>query len=178
MSRREPVWQVYDLYRTVRLNTEYYRWQLAAVTRRNFWVEIVLAAAASSALGGVWVFSDLLDGALWKALGAVAALLAIYQPVAKPSERIRKLEERVTRYKGLGFDLRDLIHDIEDRQRYGEVEREQLRRLLRKQQEIATSYVDPRLNPRLRDRCEAIIRSELPDDHFFVPEGEHDRTVT
>jgi hypothetical protein len=169
VSRRHPVWQVYDLFRTVRLNTEYYRCQLARATRRNFWIEIVLAVSASSAVGGLWVFTDLLDGALWKGLGAVAALLAIYQPVAKPAERIRSLEERVTRYKALAFDLRELIDEIEDRQRYGDPEREQFRRLLRKRNEVATGYVDTLIDTPLRDRCEAAIRDELPDDRFFIP---------
>src|SRR5690606_5566481 len=105
---RHPVWNVYDEYRTARLNVKYYSCQLAVLQKRNFWVEVVLAASSSSAIAGLWLFQTLAGVVVWKMLGSVAAVLAIYQPLAKLTEHIRNLEERITAYRGLELDLERL----------------------------------------------------------------------
>ena len=176
LAMPNPVWNVYDEYRTAKLNVKYYSYKLLRATKCNFIGELLLAISSSSSIGGLWLFESWLDGFLWKALGTVAAFLAVYRTVAKPSENIRKLEQRVTAYRSMEFDLERLSRNISDNKNYDEGMKRQFNSIMNRKQAFVLSYVDPETDDDLHEKCTAEVNRELPAENFFIPkEAEHDR---
>ena len=165
-----PVWEVYNEYRTARLNVKYYSSKLGTLQRRNFWIELTLALTASSGIAGLWVFETWLGGYAWKAAGTVAAVLAVYRPVARLSEGIRRIEERVTAYRGLELDLERLCRDIRRRGQYDSELRDRFDAVMDRKGDVVRSYIDTQIDEPLRESCESQVNQELPVEGFFVPE--------
>lgn len=165
-----PVWEVYNEYRTARLNVKYYSAKLASLQRRNLWIEWLLAAASSSTVAGLWFFQTMAGEVVWKLLGSVAAMLAVYQPIAKLAEQIRRLEERVTAYRGLELDLERLSRKIAHRGAYDDELIQQFEALMDQKGEVVRSYIDPKVDEKLQEKCEAEVLDELPVSRFLVPE--------
>ncbi len=79
-----PVWDVYDLYRTARLNVCYYSTKLNRFQSYNFLIEITLAiTASSSAVAALWFWEHPVGEIVWKILGVISALLAVSKPILK-----------------------------------------------------------------------------------------------
>lgn len=168
-SRDHPVWAVYNEYRTVRLNVKYYQHKLASARRVSLAVEYVVAASSSTAVAGLWFFESVAGGYLWKALVTLAALCSLYQAVSKPSERVRKVEERAMKYRALDFDLQNLVQRIREDRIYGKQASEQFAAIVDRRTRLATSYVDTPVEVKLRDRVRNEVLAELPAGRFYVP---------
>jgi hypothetical protein len=171
-----PVWNVYDEYRTAKLNVKYYSYKLANATKWDFHVSLILAISSSSSISGLWLLEKWQNGILWKGLGAIAAFLAVYRTVAKSSESIRKLEQRVTAYRAIEFDLERLTRDISENKSYDEEMKRKFNSIMDRKQAFVLSYVDSEKNDDLNIKCACEVNRELPVENFFIPkEAEHDR---
>ncbi|MBF0320479.1 MAG: hypothetical protein HQL01_11825 [Nitrospirae bacterium] len=53
-----PVWDVYDEYRTARLNVLGNEMQLKWLEKKNKWMEIIIAVSTSSTVAGLWIFDS------------------------------------------------------------------------------------------------------------------------
>ena len=169
VSQDHPVWEVYNALRSVRMNVKYYRCKLRRATNWNFRIEFVLAASSSSAVGGLWLASTWEGGILWKGLVSVAALLSVYQLVAKPSDRIRSIEQRVRTYGAFDHELTTLRWHIARQHTYGREEQQWLDRIMDRLEAFRESYVDPDSDGKLLDQCEVEVRRELPAGSFLIP---------
>lgn len=170
-SSQHPVWAVYDEYRTARLNAKYYTEKLRRTTRSNFLIELLLALSSSSAVAAIWLLQTPVGELAWKVLGPVAAILAVYRPVAKLSDKLKALEQRVTAYRAIEFDLQALVRRINEAKRYDSPLRSQLYAILERKKNFALSYTDTAIDEPLRRHCYDEVNAELPRDLFFVPEG-------
>ena len=168
LSEKDP-WGIYDEYRTARLNVHYYSAQLASARRSGKAVEWILAIAASSSVGGLWLFSTFLGGLLWRGVGGVAALLAVYQVVVRPKERVAALEQRVTLWRGLEFDLDRLVKRIAALRGLPPDVDEQLELILSRKRELVLSYVDPKTDQKLLAESHGRVNAELPPNSFWKP---------
>ena len=174
-TENNPVWGVYDTLRTVRLNVKYYGYRLQALQRWNTAMEITLAVAApSSAIAGLGFLKYDLGMLLWKALGAVAAVVAVLKPVLSLTKRIKEMEGVVSGYRGLDFDLLELKLAIEQKRRYDAPLVAQFNRAIQRLRALVTGTAAQTLPPikRLSRRCQAEVLTELPEDRFFIPEDE------
>lgn len=94
-----PVWGVYDLYRTARLNVKYYAARMHRLEQINFWMELFIAVTApSSAITGLWFWDTQIGGILWKSLGMVAAVAAILKPLVLLSKKMKEYNEVLSGY--------------------------------------------------------------------------------
>jgi hypothetical protein len=151
------------------MNLKYYSYQLHLARRINFWVELILAFAASSAVGGLWLFESTWGGVAWRWLGAVAAILSVYQVVGKRADRIQSLEKRVSGFRALDFDLSRLVTRAQQRAAYDDELNNYFEAILDRKREIVLSYQDPSTNGKLLDRCMKEVLEEIPVDSLFVP---------
>lgn len=176
-DKDHPVWDVYDLYRTARLNVKYYSGRLSALQRVNFWVEFILAATASTSAIAAFTLWETKYGALaWRTLGALSAVLAIMKPLLKLTEKIRKLEEVITGYRVLEHDLKKLEVSIRQKRAYDKELYDRFVAALDRMDNLIIKYTESSEDKRLRERCQGEVLNELPSERFYIPEGvEHDQ---
>ena len=164
-----PVWEVYDALRTVRLNVRCYEFKLSSAKRTAFWLDIVSAGSASSAVAGIWLWQTPLGIVLWKALGSASAIVSVYQLVARPSDRVRELEARVTNYRALDFDLDGIRRRIQEQRAYSPELRAQFHAVMERLRGLSSSYSDP-VDDDTRDLFQAAVQKELPVSAFYDPQ--------
>lgn len=99
----------------------------------------------------------------------MAAFLAIYQAVAKPSETVRTLEETVTAFSTVEADLERLCRKIKKARSFTDSLAEEFEEIVQRRIEFAKKYVDATVNNRLRARCTAEVLSETPTESFYIP---------
>lgn len=79
-----PVWDVYDEYRTARLNVKYHAGLLRRQKRISFWLELTLAISApTSAVAGLWFWQSDIGAILWRIFAVIAAFAAIVKPLLR-----------------------------------------------------------------------------------------------
>ncbi|MCK9420359.1 MAG: hypothetical protein M0R70_13360 [Nitrospirae bacterium] len=74
---QHPVWDIYDEYRTARLNARINEYHLANYKKWNFLVEFTLALTASSSVASFWFWQDAPGQTVWKYLSVLTAVLAV-----------------------------------------------------------------------------------------------------
>jgi hypothetical protein len=169
-TQANPVWEVYDEYRTARLNAKYYLSKLGSLEKKNFWLEWTLAAAApTSAVAGLSLWQNAAGKQIWLVIAVLAACLAVYKPIGKLTERMRQMEERITKYRGLEFDLNHIARAIAEQDIYNDALRAQFSSVLAKKEQLVLSYVDPEIDEDLRWRCQEQVQRELPKSKFHIP---------
>jgi len=165
-----PVWHVYDELRTAKLNLYYYREVLGRARRWQTVRELLMAASGSTGVAGLWLFSTGPGDVLWKWLASVTAFIALYQSVARPSERIRCLETQTTGWAQLEHSLADMRRRIHELGRYDGALQAELKGILDGKLSIIADVSETHINTAIRDRCFEAVKKELPLHVFFVPE--------
>ena len=167
-----PVWDVYNLLRTARLNVKYYSARLHSLRRCNFLIEIVLAITApSSAIAGLWFWKYPLGQLTWKYFAIIAAICAIIKPFLKLVDRLQKFEETLTGYRTLDNDLQAIIIEIKQKKTYSEKLKKEFNKAFERKKAISTKEPEINIKTKLREICEAEVIKELPVSSFFIPEG-------
>lgn len=171
-TEEHPVWDVYDQYRTARLNLKYYQIQLNYLKRWNLAIETILAISASSSVAGLWFWEGLYGGYLWKIIGSIAAILAVIKPVLNLSDKINKKEELIIGYKGLHHDLEKISILVNQNQAYSEDLKKQFLDALDRKGVLIQKDNDTKVNRKLRDRLQLEVIDELPIKHFYIPRSD------
>jgi hypothetical protein len=168
--KHNPVLDVYDLFRTARLNVKYTQAELKKLQSRNFWMEVLLAVSASSTVGGLWLWQGALGGYAWKLVGTFAAFLAILKPILNVTEKIQRKQEMLAGYRTLDYDLHKITVLISQGQKYdGEIQGKFLEALDR-EGELVKQDKDAIIDTKLVEECYEQVLLELPADKFYLPE--------
>ncbi len=167
---RHSVWDLYNEYRTARLNVKYYSEKLRRHANLNFYADLFIAATSTSSIGGLWFLRGYSGDWIWKVAGAMAVFVSVYRFVKRPHEYMKTLEQRATAYRRFEFDLEGLVNSISTEGAYTASMKHQFESLLSKRKDFALTYVDPQTDKKLLRKCQAEVNEELPD--FFVPEKE------
>lgn len=164
-----PVWGVYNLYRTARLNSKYYTHEFNRLKNLNFRMEILIAISTSSSAAIVWLFSTALGEIAWQTLGSAAALLAIIKPFLKLTDRASRMEAAHTGYRLLDYDLGVISEDIRQQGTYADDIRENFGNAQQKARELVEKSPDQEPERSLIKRFEEEVKLELPAANFYVP---------
>lgn len=171
-STEHPVWAVYDLLRTARLNVKYYSARIASLKRREFLLELVLAVSApSSAISGLWLWDYEWGKLSWKILAIVAAVVAIIKPLLKLTEKMRKMEESLSGYRALDHDLYRLTLDINREKEFTPEIEQKFKEALARKGMLVCGELEHVEKKRLKRKCEREVMQELPPESFYIPEG-------
>lgn len=171
MSNQDhPVWDVYDLLRTARLNQLYYGRRLLTLERRNFWAEITIACTSStSAIAGFAFWKTTSGQPFWQFFLAVAALLAIAKPFLNYAKKIKSYEELLIAYRLIAHDLRDLRLDISQARDYQKVHQARFKSIKDRLRNFIDKSPERVEIARIKKICEQQVLSELPNHQFYIP---------
>jgi hypothetical protein len=168
-----PVWDVYDEFRTARLNVKYHCARADRVRKTNTWVEGILAVAApSSAIAGFAVWETYWGAVAWTGLSCIAALLAVIKPAMKLTETLRRHDELVTGWRDLESDFEVLTARIRQAKRYDDAMSERLLELVEKKRKLRAKEFATSTDTALIRKCTDEVGAELPRDAFYIPRGE------
>jgi hypothetical protein len=167
-----PVWDVYDLQRTARLNVKYYTQRLSQIERDNFLLELIVAITApSSAVAGLFFWDTEVGKDVWQYLGVLAAFFAVLKPLLKLSDKIKKFEESLTGYKTLDYDLQIIAAQIKQKKEYTQGLQKEFNRALDRKGKLAKVEPVRKENKKLKNKLQREVCSEFPSNHFYIPQG-------
>jgi hypothetical protein len=176
MQGNHPVWDVYDQFRTARLNELYYGRRLLSYERFNFWSEVVVAVtSSSSAIAGFAFWSSEAGNPAWKAMLALAAVVTVMKPLLNLTKRIRSYEELFSGYRLQFHDLKDLRIDISQARDYTEAHKARFKKIIDKQRLLADKSPERMEHKRVKSECQAAVLAEFPSRSFFIPGGRDGR---
>jgi hypothetical protein len=166
-----PVWSVYDLYRTARLNVKYYSARLVQAERYNFAIELIIAITApTSAITGLWLLKTPAGQAIWKYIAVLAAIAAVFKPLLRLPQRIKSLEQTISGYRALEYDLDLIVNRITSEGSYDKACKKMFEAAQKKKKLLV---VNPPENDQKKDLIERLyseVNNELPMEFFFIPE--------
>lgn len=177
-TKNHPVWDVYDEFRTARLNTLCYSRQLSTLTRINTTTEVLLAIFTSSTIASFWFWDTDIGQYSWQVFGVISAILAILKPILNLTDKIKKKSEIAAAYRELDQDFLNLRIKINQEGKYSEYIKKEFDNLLKKKKEIVLRYKDDGGAPckRLVNKCFEQVQNELPVEIFYIPvEEEYDK---
>jgi hypothetical protein len=167
-----PVWDVYDQFRTARLNAKYFSCRVASLKTLNFWIEVVLAATATgSALAGLAFWSTEFGKPVWQGLLVISAIIALVKPPLKLTDRIQLLQEWAADFKGVEYELKKIEIGIRQQGDFTSALKNRFFTTMDRYAELARkAEAESRIDNRLKRRCQDEVARELPAEKFFVPE--------
>lgn len=170
MANNNAIWDIYDNYRTARLNVKYYCHRLVTFERWNTFFEIVIAIAApSSAISGMWFLKNNSGLDLWKYLSAAAAIAGILKPFFKFGHKIKFYEQTLSGYRALEYDLYEIILKIRDEGTYSPASKKMFEAAMKKKKVLVTNPPENNPNKKLIVKLEKEILAELPTESFYFP---------
>lgn len=167
---QHPVWDIYDEYRTARLNVKINEYKLENYKILNFWIEFILALTASSSVASFWFWQSEIWQTVWKYLFVVTAILAVLKPMLNLSGKIQKFSEILTDFKSLEHDFHKLTILINQQQRYDPEFKEQFYYLLDQKRFINQKNSEEAIRKSKKREFESQVISELPANIFYIPE--------
>lgn len=165
-----PIWDVYDEFRTARLNVRYYEMQVSSLRRRNLLIELVLGLSVSSGVAGLWLWETAVGGIIWKILVSVAAFLVVIKPLVRFSDQVQKKSNILMSWRLLDDGLRQFTISLKESGKYDNGIRNRFHALMENKSTIVKNEPTERMDEKLRTKCFHQVNQELPVDIFFIPE--------
>ncbi len=166
-----PVWDVYDLYRTARLNAKYYSAMLHITEKWNFILDLILLfTAPTSAVAGLWFWETEIGQEMWKYLGVIAAIAAIVKPLLTLPKKMKEYESLVSGYRMLEHDLHEIKVSISEKRKYDKVAQVDFKKAMKRKGVLVGKEPDSKENKKVKQKCEKEVLAELPSSIFYVPE--------
>lgn len=146
--------RIYDDYRTVQMNREYYACLLVRYKRWNVVYEIILAVGASGgAVAGWYLWQTPTGKPIWTAFAGAVAILSILKPIVQLPKQVDRYSRLHSGYTSLFYDLRALVDDIGDSGGINEAMAEPLARVQKRYQDLAL-LDDPKASSKLLSKCQ------------------------
>lgn len=165
---RNPVWDVYNLLRTVRLNEKYYNVKRDFLVKLNIFFEItLLVTAPGSALVIVWETE--IGKVILPYLAGLAAFLALLKPLISLTDKIRQHEEVYTGYRSLYQYINRIRFQINQDEKYGQTHKIGLNEALAKRYDLVNSEPKSKPDKKLIAKCQREVNKELPPENFYIP---------
>ncbi len=170
-SEDHPVWEVYDLYRTARLNVKYYSELLHITERNNFVLELILLCSApTSAVAGLWFWESSIGHEVWKYFGIIAAFAAVLKPLLSLPKKMKEYESLLSGYRMLDHDLHEIKSTITHKRKYDQSAQAEYKKAMKRKGVLVGKDPDAKEKKKIKQRCEMEVHSELPRDSFYIPE--------
>jgi hypothetical protein len=171
MGNNNPVWDLYDNYRTARLNVKYYAARLETLQRLNTFLEVMVAIAApGSAVSGAWFLKTQSGLCVWQVVTAVAAICGFLKPFLKLGQRIKFFEQTLSGYRALEYDLYEIVLRIRDEEAYSPASKKLFEAAMKKKKTLVTSPPENSQNRRLIERLYLEVVSEIPKESLYLPQ--------
>lgn len=166
-----PVWNIYDLIKTARLNVLYYEHKLQGAERTMVVMQIILAAVVpSSAIAGFEIWDFWLGKYAWEIFVSFSSLVAFIQPFLALPKKAKKYSELVDGYKILYYDLTNIRQSIEEDKSYNTKHKNLFKAAKERRTKLEVRETGISLNNRLRKHYQEVVKKELPGEKFYLPQ--------
>lgn len=108
----EELCRVYDLYRTVRMNREYYADRLQFCRFWNRTLEIVATLGTSGAIGAWALWKGEFGAVVWQVIVGVVAVVNILKPIFQLPRLIEKYSKLWAAYHEMAYDFDAMVSEI------------------------------------------------------------------
>jgi len=163
------VFDVYDRFRTSRLNIKYQEAMLRPLVRWNTVLEIALGISACSGFTALWFFQCDVGKRIIEVLSASTAIIAVARTVLKLELKIRNRQEMLDGYRILHHDLGKIVILIHQKQAYDADLRQQFISAVDRERDLVKKSKDFYPNRRLLLQLYEEVNQELPAETFYVP---------
>ncbi|MBY0572205.1 MAG: hypothetical protein K2P84_00865 [Undibacterium sp.] len=171
MGNNNAIWDIYDNYRSARLNVKYYCCRLVFYEKWNFAFEILIAIAApSSVISGVLFLQTQSGLAVWKFISAVAAIVGFLKPFLKFGHKIKFYEQTLSGYRALEYDLYEIILKIRDEGTYSASSKKMFEAAMKKKKVLVTNPPENTPNEKLVAKLTEEVNQEIPTESLYFPE--------
>lgn len=168
---QHPVWALYDMLRTARLNEKYYEKRLAILERNSNICEFVLLASApTSAIAGMFFWQTDIGSVLWRIFAVVAAVTSIAKPLVFQPKMFKALEVVVYGYRMLSYDLIQLKDEVETTGAYDASIQKEFGKARKRERDLVEKKPERCECKKLLDECTVAVLNEFPEENFFTPE--------
>lgn len=166
-----PVWDVYNLMRTARLNIKYLQYYIALNKKQNIAIEIILALSTTSLATIFWFVSSNGLELLIKIVSSVAASVAVIKPILDLSSKIKLNEELLTAYRVLEHDLEKISIGVRLEQKYSQSLQQKFNDAMdRKIELIKMNNGSEKPSRILLKKIAQEVDEEYPLDSFYIPQ--------
>jgi hypothetical protein len=170
MGTNNVVWDVYDNYRTARLNVKYYCARLQKFERWNTGLEILIAIAApGSVISGFWFLQTQTGLDLWKVVSAVAGVAGFLKPFLKLGQKIKFFEQTISGYRALEYDLYEIVLRIREDESYSAACKKMFEAAMKKKKVLATNPPENMQDGNLVEKFYEEVLKEIPSESLYVP---------
>ena len=131
---------------------------------------MVLNITASSAIAKFAIWKTEAGSFVWSVIAGIAVILAVIKPFMKLTDRIKRIENVLTKYRLIKHEFGILRIDINEKKCYNDEHKKILRDLLLKEKELIEKQPENYISNRLRNICTEEVIKEYPVENFFIPE--------
>lgn len=171
MANNNAIWDIYDNYRTARLNVKYYCVRLESLEKWNTSLDILVAIAApGSVVSGLWFINTQSGLEIWKIVSAVAAVAGFLKPFMKLGHKIKFYEQTLSGYRALEYDLYEIILKIRDDGSYSPACKKMFEAAMKKKKILATNPPENTHDKKLIEQLYQEVIQEIPNSSLFIPE--------
>lgn len=179
LSKKHPVWNVYDEYRTARLNVKYYGRRLAFYESVTFWIDFIIAIAApTSAAAGFWFLKTDDGQTVWGTLTIIASVTSLVKPILKMPAKIKSMEHSLSGHRRLECDLEEIKDQIQSDKSYSPATQKKFDAAKKIKRGLMQASPETVNNDKLLKKCMTEVISELPNSYFFIPRDNDGNTKT
>ncbi|MEZ9868914.1 hypothetical protein [Vibrio sp. 10N.261.51.A4] len=172
MKKDHPVWEVYDLLRTAKLNEKYFGYRLQKYVRVNNGMEFAIAATAStSAIASLTLWKEGVGDYFWQSFLSISAVISVAKPILKITNKVRLYEEVLSEYRSLSYELLQLKVRMSTDRGYNECHKEKLQQIMDKHAVLISKTPESTENKKVKKKCTNEVELAYPADSFYIPEG-------
>ena len=169
-----PIWELYNSYRTTKLNVKYYSNRISVYENLNIAFEIVIAITApGGAISALWFWDTNWGTILWKLLLAIASIASLIKPFLNLTNKIKITQECLSEYKMLEFDFRELINDVIANKKYDTIMRNKYKETHKRVRELISKDSESKPKKKLIRKFVEEVNKELESFNFYVPEADN-----
>lgn len=168
-----PAWAIYNLFRTAKLNEKYHERKMHDVETLNFAIELALAITTpGGTISALWFWSDPVGAVVWKVCLVLAAIASLLKPLLKLPDKMKILQECLSGYRLLVFDLREIINDLIEKRVYDDEIKKRYKDAIGRTRDLVTKDSGIKKNKKLIHKLTDEVNKELEGFNFFIPEEE------
>lgn len=173
MNRNEhPAWNLYNLYRTARLNEFYYAARISHLQTINQVMDIVIAVAApGGTISALAFWQTQVGSAAWKVLLPLAAVVGFIKPFLSLPDKIKKMEPCLSGYRMLFHDTGELINDMIQRRTFDSKIVEGFNEVYKRKGVLIGLNPETKPKKRLAIKCREDVDKEFEKYDFIIPEA-------
>ena len=160
---------LYDQYRTARMNREYYGCRLHSYQQINLIYEIVLALGTSSAVAGFYFWKTEAGKEMWAAFGVVVVILSVLKPVLQLSKKVERYSRLHAGYGALFYDLKGVVDDAREAGGLDPKMKELIDKAGVRYRELGVED-DPKASDKLLRKCQESVKRSTPPFQEWWPE--------